>query len=523
MSVARSRNPSIRDLEAALDQAVTYADWKEAALAHDEISGAAIWKKQDRSSRYGYPGVRRRLDLLRRLRDDDDAQELLFYLNEGIHGNIDGIGKPAMYNVARFGTKDLISSYLGELESAIHRLAEVDDEVIPFADRLDFFRRASHCYGRSALMLSGGGSLGPFHLGVARALFEQDLLPTVISGSSAGAFVAGILGTHTDAELEELLGNETMVEVSTGPVGRRMSIEDVREAVSRLVPDMTFQEAFERTGRKINISVAPSEVHQTSRLLNAITSPNVFIREAVLASCAIPGIFPPVMLAARDASGQRKAYLPARRWVDGSVSDDLPAKRLTRLYGVNHFITSMINPVVLWSVRDPDWEDSMFLRFWDISQKAYKEFLRATYPLTMQAVRRTYPLNLAVRMWYSVVTQDYTADINIIPKKRFWNPAKLLHVLSEDDTRALVREGEKATWPRIEMIRNCTRISRTLDRILDGYEHEYANRYTHTHARVARTRGPVLVTSRPAPPTAPADTEDPQSSSPGHPGAPSSN
>jgi len=33
-----------------------------------------------------------------------------------------------------------------------------------------------------------------------------------------------------------------------------------------------------------------------------------------------------------------------------------------------------------------------------------------------------------------------------------------------------IREGEAATWPKIEMIRNCTRISRTLDGILERLE-----------------------------------------------------
>jgi TAG lipase/steryl ester hydrolase/phospholipase A2/LPA acyltransferase len=42
--------------------------------------------------------------------------------------------------------------------------------------------------------------------------------------------------------------------------------------------------------------VAPAEKHQNGRLLNAITSPNVFVREAVLASCAVPGIYEPVAL-----------------------------------------------------------------------------------------------------------------------------------------------------------------------------------------------------------------------------------
>lgn len=479
--------PSLRALEKAMDQAASYEEWKQAALAHDERSGAARWKKEERSSRYGYARVRRRLDRLRALRAEDDPHELLFYLNEGIHGNMDGIGKPALYTEAKFGTKVLIEDYLRELDDAITQIAAVSDDIIPFADKLDFFRRASHCYGRSALMLSGGGSLGPFHLGVTKALFEQGLVPTILSGSSAGSFVAAVLGTHDDSELTALLNDERAIHFSPGPVGRRMTIEDVQDTIERLIPDLTFQEAFERTGRKINISIAPSRLHQTSRLLNAITSPNLFIREAVLASCAIPGIFPPVMLMARDAHGGRKPYLPASRWVDGSVTDDLPAKRLARLYGVNHFMTSMINPLVLWSVRDSDWNGGLLSRVWDIYQRAGKELLRATYPVTMNAVRNVYPLNMALRMWYGVVTQDYTADINIIPRQRLWNPGMLLSILSEDQTRQLVEEGERSTWPRIEMIRNCTRISRTLDRVLDDFELEHTNRYGHVHAGTRMT------------------------------------
>lgn len=472
----------------AMDRATSYEEWKQAAIAHDEASGAARWKREDRSNRYGYIAIRRRLDLLKELKAADDPHELMFYLNEGIHGNMDGIGKPVMYTKAKYGTKELIGRYLEELDSAINHIADVDEALIPFHEKLDFFRRASHCYGRSALMLSGGGSLGPFHLGVTKALFEQDLLPTVLSGSSAGSFVVGVLGTHSDDELHEILrtGNPAL-DVGTQPAGTRLAVEDVQDAINRLIPDLTFQEAFEKTGRQINISVAPREQHQTSRLLNAITSPNVFIREAVLASCAVPGIYPPVMLFARDAHGGRKPYLPARRWVDGSVTDDLPAKRLARLYGVNHFITSMINPIVLWSVRDPDWEQSLFGRFWDISQRATKELMRATYPTVMSLTRHSYNLNLGLRMFYSVATQDYTADINIIPKQRFWNPNKLLHVLSDEDTQNLIREGERSTWPRIEMIRNCTRISRTLDRILEDVEHEHTNRFAHKH----KSTGPV--------------------------------
>ena len=77
---------------------------------------------------------------------------------------------------------------------------------------------------------------------------------------------------------------------------------------------------------------------------------------------------------------------------------------------------------------------------------------------------------------YAVATQDYTADINIIPRKRFYDPRKLLAVLSPEEVNQLILDGERATWPRIEMIRNCTRISQTLDRILTRLEYEHVER-----------------------------------------------
>jgi predicted acylesterase/phospholipase RssA len=462
----------------------TYQAWKTAALAHDLRSGAERWKRDDRSSRYDYKVIRRRYDEIRAVKASGDPHALSYYLSEGIHGNTGGMGQAAVYMRARFGTKDLITNYIAELADAIERVAQFPEQHIAFAEKLEMFRRASVCFGRSALMLSGAGALGPFHIGVAKSLLEQGLLPAVISGSSAGSFVAAVLGTHTDAQLMTLLepnhvaaGFQQHGDAARRLAGRRqIGVDALRAAVAAQIPDLTFQQAFEVSGRKINISVSPSDVHQSSRLLNAMTSPNVYVRDAVLASCAIPGVFPAVTLAAKNARGERQPYVPSRKWVDGSIADDLPAKRLARLYGVNHFITSQTNPVVLWAVRDSEWDDSLLSRLLDVYQSASKEWLRATYPFAMQLVKRVYPLNVYVRMAYSVLMQDYTADINIIPRRRFLDPGKLLAVLTDTETRQLIHEGEMATWPKLEMIRNCTLVGRTLDRALDGLEREAAER-----------------------------------------------
>lgn len=468
----------------AMEAAATYDEWSAAAMAFDDRSGASAWRRSDISSRYDYRVIRQRLDELKRLRHKGDPHELLFFLNEGMHGNVGGIGSPKMYNRAKFGTKNLITQYLEEMAAAVDQVAQVPEAEIPDSEKLDFFRRASICYGRSALMLSGGGALGPFHLGVVKALLEQDLLPTVISGASAGSIVTAIIGTQTDADLKRMFAEGELerpltelrmqeplevAPVSAAVRGKRIEIDKVIEVISALIPDLTFAEAFELTGRKINITVSPKDVHQQSRLLNALTSPNVFIREAVQASCAIPGIFPPVTLAAKNVHGQRQPYVSSRQWVDGSVSDDLPAKRLSRLYQVNHFITSQTNPIVLWSLLDPN-RDDLLSRSWNVYQNAVKEWFRATYPFAMRLTKDLYPLNLVTRIGYSIAIQDYTADVTILPRRRLWDPRKLLSELSQEETLDLIKQGEQSTWPQIEMIRNATRVSRALDAVLDPME-----------------------------------------------------
>jgi NTE family protein len=71
-----------------------------------------------------------------------------------------------------------------------------------------------------------------------------------------------------------------------------------------------------------------------------------------------------------------------------------------------------------------------------------------------------------------VINQDYVGDINILPANRYFNPFRVLAFLTEKEIRDLVQAGERATWPKVEMIRVQTRISRTLDRILSNFQRD---------------------------------------------------
>jgi NTE family protein len=245
-----------------------------------------------------------------------------------------------------------------------------------------------------------------------------------------------------------------------------MPIEGIVRIVERMLPDLTFQDSLALTGRHLNISVAAVDTHQNSRLLNAITSPNVFVREAVLASAAVPGVYPPVTLAARNHQGIKQPYLPARKWVDGSVSDDMPAKRLARLYGVNHYVVSQTNPHVLPFVADGKRPTRPISILREANRKTARAWLNAGAATMDKPLSYAPALKRMSDLALSVINQDYIGDINIMPGNRFFNPFRLLAFLTEKEIRDLFRAGERATWPKVEMIRNQTRISRCLDRIL---------------------------------------------------------
>ena len=471
-------------LKRKMAEAETYDEWKDAAQNYDERNGLQRWKQSKRSRLYDYAAIQGRLDSLKEMRLENDSQGLLFHLNEGIHGNLGGMGRSALYRKAAFGTKQQIVDYVEEVSSALEYLADPKLKSISLKEKIDFFHRAHLCFGQSALMFSGSGTFLFFHVGVLKALWEQDLIPDVISGASGGALIAAVAGSRKRDELGEMFAPEFLQfedeikniirNLSPGKK-RKLRKNDLMSIIERIIPDITFEEAYQISGLKINISIAPHEHHQKSRLLNAITSPNVMLREAVLASCCIPGVFPPVSLAARDVKGQRVPYLPQRKWVDGSLSDDLPMKRLSRLYGVNHSIVSQTNPLVLPFLQAEKSDNGLMTTVSNTALKTMKDWGLAASTIMQKPFKESSYAGKLINGYISVVSQTYTGNINILPSSRFLSPAEILASRTPAEVMELVNDGERATWPQIERIRVQTHISRALNRLVNELDESVVN------------------------------------------------
>ncbi|MBP8926615.1 MAG: DUF3336 domain-containing protein, partial [Pseudomonadales bacterium] len=95
------RSPVIESLEGELASVDSYEQWQRLAEQHDRLSGAEAWRRTPGSRLYDHENIDTRLQQLRRLRKKGDDHGLLFVLNEGIHGNMEGMGRAQLYNRAK--------------------------------------------------------------------------------------------------------------------------------------------------------------------------------------------------------------------------------------------------------------------------------------------------------------------------------------------------------------------------------------------------------------------------------------
>jgi NTE family protein len=170
---------------------------------------------------------------------------------------------------------------------------------------------------RIALVLGGGGMKGFAHIGVLRALDEFGIVPTLYAGTSIGAMLAAArIGGMTPAEMAmraETLRRRDLFRLNHfGMLMERMrspSIyleEPLRDLCRSVVPPGSFNQLKKPLlVNTVDLERGEQMVWGTPGLMD------VNVQDAVYASCALPGFFPPGRVADRVC-------------VDGGVIDNLP-------------------------------------------------------------------------------------------------------------------------------------------------------------------------------------------------------
>lgn len=183
--------------------------------------------------------------------------------------------------------------------------------------------------GETAFVLGGGGNLGAVQVGMLYALLETGIRPDLIVGTSIGALNGAYLSGHFDlAGIEELA--DLWAEV------RRPDVFplSMRSVARGLVGHRTF--LFESFGLRslinrarlgfTDIEDAPIPIHAVATDLStgeAVVLSKGQATEVLLASSAIPGVFPPVELGGRTL-------------IDGGVVANVPIVEADKL-GASRF------------------------------------------------------------------------------------------------------------------------------------------------------------------------------------------
>lgn len=484
-------------LRKSLRKQTSYEDWVKGAQELDTYLGNDQWKEDDSYAYYDDRTIRRAMEQMRALRFQAEREE---------HGQVNGIGRqkavdfmvalaedcvknnfagyenPRLYSETYYGTKDLVQEYIDEVSTSLKFL--FSSNQLSQAEKRDLSKNLSTRFGRTALCLSGGASFAYYHFGIAKALLDADLLPNIITGTSGGALVAGLLATRTDEELKTLLVPALAHRITAchDPFnvwirrwwrsGARFDAVDWAKRCAWFTRgSMTFLEAYQRTGRILNVTCVPSDPHSPTILANYLTAPDCVIWSAVLASAAVPGILNPVVLMRKNRDGRLEPYSFGHKWKDGSLKTDIPLKSLNLHFNVNFSIVSQVNPHInlfffssrgtvgrpVTHRRGRGWRGGFL-------GSAIEQYIKLDLNKWLKVLRHLELLPRPLGQdWSEIWLQRFSGTITIWPRTVL---SDFYYILSDPSMQRLARmihSGQLAAWPKLKFISNRMAIEKVIE------------------------------------------------------------
>ncbi len=180
-----------------------------------------------------------------------------------------------------------------------------------------------------ALVLGGGGLKGFAHIGVLRAFQDRGIRPTVVAGTSIGSLIAAAyVGGMPIDEMERralALTKPDLFRIDhVSMLTKRMLSPALYlgKPLEKLVRDIVPSGTFRDLSRPLLVNTV--DLESASQVVWGLPGlQDVTVWEAVYASCALPGFFPPGIVAGRTCA-------------DGGISDNVPA--LAASYGMDAVI-----------------------------------------------------------------------------------------------------------------------------------------------------------------------------------------
>jgi NTE family protein len=152
----------------------------------------------------------------------------------------------------------------------------------------------------TAFVLSGGASLGASQVGMLEALYERDIHPELLVGTSVGAINAAFIASRpptvqTARELQEVWRGLSRGQIfPANPLTAGLGLLGVRD---HSVPVGSLRKLLSTHVEIERLEDAPVALHVVAA--DALSGEEVLLSngaaiDAILASAAIPGVYPPV-------------------------------------------------------------------------------------------------------------------------------------------------------------------------------------------------------------------------------------
>ena len=334
--------------------------------------------------------------------------------------------------------------------------------------KLDFFHDSRQTFGRSSLVLQDGTYYGLFHVGVIKTLYNERLLPKIITGHGSGARIAALVCilspenlceflkhdekyiTTLNSNLDEMVKNKMMLN----------SCSDNSSIVSKLKPivEMTFEEAYHKSGRILNIILEYSGREDTKKplLLNFLTSPNVLIWSAARICDSLED---DSEILCKDENGQVVPWTPQIASLSvlscRHMEKNMPFNRISELFNCNHFIVSKgrfdIDMLITLPIRQGS-QNSMITKAVELCGSEIKHRMgQLDY------------LGLLPSFFRDFLTDDPIPGftVNIAPTFYLEDMKKLV---GSNRDAFWIRKGEQSTWKMISIIRSKCAIELELEK-----------------------------------------------------------
>jgi hypothetical protein len=239
---------------------------------------------------------------------------------------------------------------------------------------------------------------------------------------------------------------------------------------------MTFEEAYQKTGRILCIALAATAKKTPPVLINYISAPNVTIASAVIASAAVPGFVSPQKLQIKDPDGTVRSAGP-ETYYDGSIRHDIPTAGLSEMLNCHFFVACQCNPHIVpfffnakggvgrpsrWSggEQETSWRGGFLLAALEMY---LKNDMRAKFVFLRD-------LDAAVSFTGTMMTQSFEGSTTIVPQVELRDFFVLFSDPSVNRLYHYLKVGSVAAYQHAAMIRCHYRIADALDECIEKLE-----------------------------------------------------